>query len=470
MRWWRSRSLQVQLAITVVALGAAALAVSGAVAVAALRTYLVGQVDDQLLQVATGPGPMGPGTGGERLNDDHGPGAERLPAEFYVQYESSAGAVTVLARPRTGGTPELPAVGAEQTPTSEPFTVPGSDGAQSWRVIQQPAEDGVLSWAKPMGEIDETLSRLVMLELVVGLAVLAALAVAATIVVRRNLRPLVQVEHTATAIAGGDLSRRVPPGVPKTEVGQLSAAVNTMLDAISANMLQRDQALAESQASEARMRRFVADASHELRTPLTSIRGYSELYRQGAISADDVARAFARVEGESERMAGLVDDLLLLARLDEQRPLERAPVDLLELANDVVHSARAAHPGRSIRLTATGDAVPVVAGDAARLRQVVANLVGNALKYTSGAVTIGVESRPGWVALAVADEGPGIAAADRARVFERFYRGDASRSSGGTGLGLSIVAAIVKAHGGTVAVRDRPGGGAVFDVALPTGA
>ena len=339
MRWWRSRSLQVQLAIIVVALGAAALGVSGAVAAAALKSYLLGQVDEQLLQATTGPGLMGPGMSDF---DDRGPGGgDRggLPAEYYVQYETYTGTVSVLSRPRSGGTPALPAANPEQPPSGQPVTVAGSDGSQSWRVVQQATQSGVVSWAKPMGEIDSTVARLVMLELVVGVIVLVALAVGATVVVRRNLRPLVQVEHTATAIAGGDLSRRVPPGEPGTEVGELSAAVNTMLDSISANMQQRDEALAESLASEARMRRFVADASHELRTPLTSIRGYSELFRQGAIPEDKVAGTFARVEGESQRMAGLVDDLLLLARLDETRPVLRVPVDLAVRAADACTDA-----------------------------------------------------------------------------------------------------------------------------------
>lgn len=482
MRWWRRQSLLVQLVLIVVVLGAAALGLAGAAATASLREYLIGQIDTQLQQASRAPlGPERPGYGGTAGarqtaatadDDDDEPAPRGLPAEFYVQFASSStGAVTVLSRPRESGAPELPAMTIAEAAerSGEPFTVPGSDGSGSWRAVVQPANGGVITWAKPLADVDSTVTRLTVLELVIGAGVLAALAAIATVAIRRNLRPLVEVEHTATAIAAGDLSRRVPPGEPTTEVGQLSAAVNTMLDSISENIDARDAALTAAQASEARMRQFVADASHELRTPLTSIRGYAELYRQGAIPAPDVPATFARMEGEAERMAGLVNDLLLLARLDQQRPLERAQVDLLALANDVLHSARAAYPDRELRLAAAGDGVPVVTGDQARLRQVLTNLVMNAVKYTDGPVRITVASAPTWVGVAVADQGPGIPDADKERVFERFYRGEASRTraKGGSGLGLSIVAAIVKAHHGTVSVRDNDGGGAVFEVRLP---
>jgi two-component system OmpR family sensor kinase len=239
----------------------------------------------------------------------------------------------------------------------------------------------------------------------------------------------------------------------------------------------RAQAASESQAraSEERMRRFVADASHELRTPLTSIRGFAELYRQGAVADQaDVARVMRRVEEEAARMGLLVEDLLLLARLDQQRPLVQEPVDLLSIAADVVLDARARHPQRSITLIAGESPVPpVVLGDDARLRQVATNLVSNAILHTppeaSAAVSLQVEGDD--AVLRVSDTGPGMPPAEAARVFERFYRADASRTrataQNGSGLGLSIVAALVAAHGGTVEVESRLGVGTTFAVRLP---
>jgi two-component system OmpR family sensor kinase len=220
------------------------------------------------------------------------------------------------------------------------------------------------------------------------------------------------------------------------------------------------------------MRRFVADASHELRTPLTSIRGFAELYRQGAVqSPEDVARILRRVEDEAARMGLLVDDLLLLARLDQQRPLEQRPVDLLALATDAVQDARAVDPGRPVAVQVVGSPPGPVTGDEARLRQVVGNLVTNALNHTPPGtpVLVSVGGEPGWAVLAVTDRGPGLAPEDADRVFERFYRADASRTraAGGTGLGLSIVAALVAAHGGRVDVESAPGRGATFRVRLP---
>jgi two-component system OmpR family sensor kinase len=219
------------------------------------------------------------------------------------------------------------------------------------------------------------------------------------------------------------------------------------------------------------MRRFVADASHELRTPLTSIRGFAELYRQGALPAGaDVDRAMSRVESEARRMGELVDDLLLLARLDQQRPLERRPVDLVALAADVVQDLRAAAPDRVIRIE-TDVAECSVAGDRNRLAQVLGNLVTNALMHTPPActVTLRVAARDELAVIEVVDDGPGIPEADQAQIFERFYRADSSRTraSGGSGLGLSIVAGLVRAHDGRIEVLDTPGGGATFRICLP---
>jgi two-component system OmpR family sensor kinase len=316
------------------------------------------------------------------------------------------------------------------------------------------------------------------------------------------MRPLSDIERTAAAIAGGDLSQRVPDEDPRTEVGRLGRALNLMLGRIEEAFHAREASEATARRSEEKMRRFVADASHELRTPLTSIRGFAELYRQGAVTApDDVRTLLGRIEGEATRMGLLVEALLQLARLDQQRPLQLGPVDLVVLAADAVEAARTRARGRPIRLvsTPTGaaarDAAPaagaapnegddsddsdgdgdepgvVVTGDEARLRQVVTNLLDNALHHTPGdsPVTVRVGGDADHARLEVVDRGPGLTPEQADLVFQRFYRTDnaRTRAQGGTGLGLSIVAAIADAHGGRVEVDTAPGEGATFRLLLP---
>jgi two-component system, OmpR family, sensor kinase len=357
----------------------------------------------------------------------------------------------------------------------KPFTVHSTSGPRDWRAIAGLNVQGdTLVVAVPLDEVQHTVGQLARIELVVGGVVLLLLGAGAFLVVRRSLKPLVEVESAAQAVAAGDLTQRVPEGDARTEIGSLSRSFNTMVAQVEEAFAERAASEAEARASEDRMRRFVGDASHELRTPLTSIRGFAELYRQGALpSQDDVDRAMSRVESEAARMGLLVEDLLLLARLDQQRPLERTPVDLLELATDAVQDARAVDPSRAVDLEviAQGPA-PVVSGDAPRLRQVLGNLVGNALTHTSAPVTVRVSTTASTAVVEVADAGPGIPVEDRGRVFERFYRADTSRTrrSGGTGLGLSIVAALVAAHRGSVEVDETPGGGATFRVTLPLAA
>jgi len=358
-----------------------------------------------------------------------------------------------------------------------PYTVLAKGGGPAWRVLDTPLPGGLaLTIAMSLGDVRNTVNRLAFIDLVVSLVVLILLAGLGYLVVRSSLRPLLDVESTAAAIAGGDLSRRVPQRDPRTEIGRLSGALNGMLGQIESAFRAQKVSETAARASEDRMRRFVADASHELRTPLTSIRGFAELYRQGAVpDAAAVARVMSRVEDEAARMGLLVDDLLLLARLDQQRPLERRPVDLLSLAVDAVHDARAVAPERSIELRVTTDgAAPVVLGDEARLRQVLANLVSNALMHTppGTTVTVGVGTTVDGAVLEVQDDGPGLTEEDAARAFERFYRADPSRTRtlGGAGLGLSIVAALVAAHGGQVTVESRVGSGATFRVLLPRSA
>jgi len=291
----------------------------------------------------------------------------------------------------------------------------------------------------------------------------AATALLALLIIRIGLRPLEKMGAVAQDIAAGDLSRRVEPATGKTEIGRLGLALNGMLSQI-------ESAFAERTASNRRLRRFVADASHELRTPLTSIRGYSEMLRRGASDSpadSDLARR--RIEEESIRMTGLVDDMLVLARLDQGRPLELEPVDLQAIATDAVADARAVAPQRDIKLTSSGSVV--VNGDDTRLRQVLGNLVRNAIVHTppQTPIDINLSTEDSVAKLSVTDHGPGLPVEDTDRIFEPFYRADPSRSrdSGGAGLGLSIVSAVVTAHGGHVKVRETEGGGATFEVELP---
>jgi two-component system OmpR family sensor kinase len=303
-------------------------------------------------------------------------------------------------------------------------------------------------------------------ETLIGLSIVVATALLALLIIRLGLRPLQKMGGVAADIAAGDLSRRVEPATSKTEIGRLGLALNGMLSQIEAAFAERTQ-------SNQRLRRFIADASHELRTPLTSIRGYSEMLRRGAAeSPADADLARRRIEEESVRMSALVDDMLLIARLDQGRPLERNPVDLKAIASDAAADARAVAPQREITLSATSPVV--VEGDDIRLRQVVGNLVRNALVHTpqQSPIEIGVSRVDGVGRLSVVDHGPGLNSDEMVRIFEPFYRADPSRSrdSGGAGLGLSIVNAVVSAHGGQVHVTKTSGGGATFEVELPLAA
>jgi two-component system, OmpR family, sensor kinase len=345
------------------------------------------------------------------------------------------------------------------------FTV-GADGASgvSYRVAAVRVAGGYLIVGVSLRETDATFGRLSAVVVASTLAVLVALALIAFWVIRLGVRPVDDMAATANAIADGDLSRRVDEGPDSTEVGRLGRALNRMLHQIEGAFSQR-------QASEDRLRQFVADASHELRTPLTSIRGYTELYRGGVIGpGPELDDAMRRIEGEATRMGDLVDDLLLLARLDQGRPLESDPVDLSALARDAVADARAVEPGRPIVMETPTEPV-MVTGDERRLRQVVGNLLANARSHTPAGtpVDVRVRSGAGLALIEVADEGPGIAPEVGDRVFERFYRGDPARvrDGAGSGLGLSIVAAVAASHHGQAWVESVPGHGARFRVELP---
>lgn len=336
-----------------------------------------------------------------------------------------------------------------------------SHGSVTYRAQAARVPQGTVVSAIPLTQTDDTLASLVRIEVGVSIAVLLALCGLALWTVRRGLRPLDAMAKTANAIASGDLSRRIATEDDTTEVGRLGRALNAMLAEI-------ESGFAEKSESEARLRQFVADASHELRTPLTSIRGYAELLRKGAFpDEEERLRALRRVEREAARMGGLVDDLLLLARLDQGRPLERVPVDLRRICSDAVGDAELSDPGRAVELVAP--APVTVAGDRDRIAQVAHNLVRNALLHTPAGTSVRVEVAalgPLGV-LRVLDEGPGLTARRLGRVFDRFYRGDSARTGEGTGLGLSIVKAIAEALGGRAWAQARPGGGTVFGVEIP---
>ena len=358
--------------------------------------------------------------------------------------------------------PDLPA----QVPVGAPFTVDGQTGAGTrYRAlaVRNPMDRGITIAAIPLSATDETLRRLLVVEALVIAAVLIVLGLVSWVVVRVGLLPLDRMGHTAGAIAGGDLSHRVESTDPRTEVGRLGVALNAMLDRL-------ERAFGEREASEDRLRRFIADASHELRTPLASIRGYAELFRMGAAREPaDVEKAMRRIEDEAARMGVLVEDLLTLARLDEVPDAPHVRLDLAALVRDAVDDGRAAAPGREIDLQSVGRAE--VVGDRDQLRQVLGNLLRNAFVHTpeGTAIEVTLEHAGDDVRLEVRDHGPGLPTSDAEALFERFWRSEAGRERGrgGAGLGLAIVAAIVDAHRGEVHAGNAPGGGASFVVMLP---
>ncbi|KZF11062.1 two-component sensor histidine kinase [Rhodococcus sp. EPR-157] len=451
--------LRFTLVAALLLLVAAGLLASGLAVTSALESSLIQRVDKSLLDASRGwaePRTMPPPAPLE---------TRRPPSDFYVKTTNAAGEVE-FEEDANSDRPDVDGID-----TSKPTSVGSTDGGNTeWRVLTVTNSEGTTLVAQSLTPTQITVDRLIGLQLVIGAIVLAVLAILAYFVVRRSLRPLVEVEETAAAIAAGDLHERIPERSSRTEIGKLSIALNGMLSQIQRAFAASEASEDAARASENRMRRFVADASHELRTPLTTIRGFAELYRQGAMT--DMTLLMNRIEGESARMGLLVEDLLMLARLDAQRPLERRPVDVLAIAADAVHDAKAIAIERDIALKVSpGPGIPEVVGDDARLRQVLANLVGNAIRHTpaDASITVCVATTDSTVVLEVRDTGPGLDPEEAQHVFERFYRADSSRTreSGGSGLGLSIVAALVAAHDGTVTVDSVPGEGATFRVELP---
>ncbi len=459
------RSLKARLVTGLLALTVVGLAASGGGIYKALSDYLRGRLDSQL-KASLAP-VYNELARGQQFSRRLPTGRLFIPGGTFGELHRPNGSTVQYVEPGRP-LPDLPDRPADEDEFSTVSSLGDSD--VRWRVLATSGSDGsTLFVAFPTNDLDQTLRRLLGIELVAASAVLLFLALLSLAVVRLGLLPLERIAATAGDIAGGDLSRRVEPAEPDTEIGRLGLALNAMLSQI-------ETAFAERAASEDRLRRFVADASHELRTPLTTIRGYAELFRRGAAERpEDLARAMRRIEDEAARMGLLVEDLLLLARLDQGRPLERQPVDLVAVAGDALSDLSATAPDRPV--TFDHPERLVISGDEARLRQVVGNLLANARIHTpeGTGVHVRVRASDGQAILEVADEGPGLPPGEEGRVFERFYRADSARTrtgpsatGGGTGLGLSIVAAIVGAHGGSVQAGSPPSGrGAYFMVALP---
>ncbi|MBO1752210.1 HAMP domain-containing histidine kinase [Actinotalea sp. BY-33] len=469
---WGRLPLRTQLTAVFALLLLVGLGLTGVAAQGLLRQSLVSQVDAQLETAA--PALVEEFTSGLPSRGTSTDGTQ--PSDYHVRVAGTDG-VTLkqwAATSSTAAIPSIPRLTAEEVLAldGEAYTVASAAGPGRWRVLSRALVSGdtvvgSVSVALPLTAADATLARMQAALTAIGVGVVSLGAVAGWWGVRRALRPLREIEDTAQAIAAGDLARRVPDGPTSTEVGRLAAALNVMLTQI-------EQAFTDRTASEERMRRFVADASHELRTPLATIRGYGELYRMGALREQaEVETTLRRIEDSATRMGVLVNDLLQLARLDEKRPLRHEEVDLAVLAGDAVADLHALDPTRPARLEPVGGSVAgaVVLGDDGRLRQVLANLVGNVVQHTPPGtpVELGVGRDGDRVVLEVRDHGPGIDPAHASRVFERFYRVDASRGreTGGAGLGMAIVAAIVAAHEGTVDITQTPGGGTTVRVSLP---
>jgi two-component system, OmpR family, sensor kinase len=518
--------LRTKLISAVLALVAVALLVISVAGLSFLRQYLLGTADQQLTSLVRRVESPGGQNFGPSSGHDFSP-------ETWLVLGVVDGKVVLFPTYGYDPTGSVPQVtpGAAWLTSGGPATVPAQSGSETWRVIAIPGEQIVLPSGKTVTGtvvvgLDVTsqysiLGKLTTVDLVVSVAILFLLGLAGVAVIRRSLRPLTDIEKTAGAIAAGDLTKRVPERDPRTEVGRLGRSLNTMLSQIENAFRAQSRSEAAARRSEERMRQFVGDASHELRTPLTAIRGFAEYYRQrggvtgqpeqtanatpeadvlgtalngtGQLSPADLARIMRRIEQESARMGVLVEDMLLLARLDQQRPLERTTVDLLALAADAVQDARVMAPNRGINLTVGAGAALFVNGDEVRLRQVIGNLMSNALAHTPDGTPVDVHIRSGnleeiWAAtgtapttgysagamgsqkvavLEVTDYGPGLTQDQQAHVFERFYRADQARTSDGTGLGLAIVAALVGAHGGAVWVQSEYGSGATFSIALP---
>jgi two-component system OmpR family sensor kinase len=444
-----------------------------------LRTYLTQEVDNELLSIAGGSIPRLERAGIESDND--GDENDRTMQVRPLRSIPTATSVTLIGPAgivlgQIGGdlnateiTSYLSAITPEKTAKygNRPFTIETDE--HDFRVLSQtlPSGFGRVVVAHSFEDIDRILARLQGLFILIGLVMIFFIALASRKVITVGLRPLANVEATAERIAEGDLTARLPDVKPNTEVGRLVSTLNTMLGRIEESFDARLE-------SESKLRRFVADASHELRTPITAIRGFAELHRQGAVSGEEKTKELiGRIENESKRMGSLVEDLLLLARLDQSREMKSDPVNLTQIVSDAVASARAAGQNHTVNFDEQGEEIYAL-GDKDRIHQVVANLLANARTHTPAGTIIDVSVRQDTdgVRIRIADNGPGLSKSDQERIFERFYRADASRvrtDGEGTGLGLSIVDAVMRAHAGQVSVQSEVGKGAVFTLFFPLG-
>jgi signal transduction histidine kinase len=480
VRSWPGRRLRTTLAnaslrIRVMAVAAFLVTITsvvmGSLGTALLHGYLLGRADQQLRDFAA-VASRNLAAGAPRLPRGRPPGQPSQPFQFLIEIISSGGRISVPEAPTRHAS--LPQIAPSRLHRAlEPFTAPAAgDPGHSWRVLVEALPGGrhaVIAFS--LDTLNSTVTRLEITDALAGAVAIVLLAGIGLPLVRISLSPLARIGDTAAAIAAGDLSRRIDHPPRSTEVGRLAESLNTMLARIEAAYRAREEGEARALDSEDRMRRFVADASHELRTPLTSVRGLAEFsLQQGTdASAAELLRLMTLIQTEAIRMGRLVDDLLMLAQFDQDRPLERHPVDLSSIAVLAVLAARLIQPGR--RITLRADAPVIVDADAGQLRQVLDNLIGNALQHTPGGspVTVSVQDQAGHAQLTVADSGPGLTAGQASRVFERFYRTDRARTRtrGGSGLGLSIAAALTAAHAGTITVDTQPGRGATFQVRLP---
>jgi len=479
-RW----SLRNRLVLGVVILSTIGFTASGVVAQKQIESFLVHQIDDQLINVGSGALPRvnlagivndeeyQERRGRPERDDDEVPQTplDRVPTSTSLTLLDGTGAVvggiggdlnTVSVRDYLAG--YTPAQVAEFQ--GRAFTIKAK--GENFRVLalSLPSSLGSVAIAQSLNDVDRTLSRLQWLFFLIGFVIVCLIAIASRTMIKVGLKPLSDVEDTAEKIAGGDLSARLPDAKPSTEVGRLTTSLNTMLSRI-------EESFALRKSSEDKLRRFVADASHELRTPLTAIRGFAELHRQGAVAGEeDTKQLLARIEGESIRMGSLVEDLLLLARLDQAREMEHLPVNIAKVTRDAVASAQVAGPEHPISLIGDVDELYTL-GDQHRIHQVIANLLANARTHTPAgtSITLSIAQSNDGITIAVSDNGPGLSENDQKRIFERFYRADSSRvriDGEGSGLGLSIVDAVMKAHGGSVSVSSKLGKGAIFTLFFP---
>ena len=472
----RNRLILATLGLAAIAIGASDFAASNS-----LRTFLINQADSQLNEVVQtsmlrldragidsanqdGDGdengfrplrPLGavPTTTAVTLLDISGNVIGRIGGEFANSIDLNE--FKKLTPEKVDSLNELP------------FTISGDDGKTDIRAIARslPSGEGTVVISVALDSVEKTVAGLRGIFILISFIVLISIAIVARSLIKLTLKPLNQIEKTAAAIAEGDLSARLPEVNSRTEVGRLTGSLNTMLSRIEESFTIRTE-------SENKLRRFVADASHELRTPLTAIRGCAELHRQGAVVGEEKTKELvSRIEKESIRMSSLVEDLLLLARLDQSRELTFDPVDINHLVKEAVASAQAAGPGYEITVSSTNDEVFVL-GDSMRIHQAIANLLANARTHTPVGTKIAVNISQGDLEtkISISDNGPGLSEEDQKRVFERFFRADPSRvrvGGEGSGLGLAIVDAVMKAHGGRVEVNSKIGAGATFTIVFP---